>query len=154
LFPIHHRALILKGSMKYRLIGLSFVAGLALVLAGCGGGKYQPVSGQVVTPDGSPVTGLDGGTIVFETTNEAGEPLSASGAIDAEGKFTLGTETVNDGAAAGKHKVLITPPAATGDVPPPPVIDPKYQSFETSGLEIEVKEGSNDLKVPVEPAAK
>ena len=132
---------------------LSWIAfSFALACAGCGGSDYSPVRGVVVYPDGAAVTGLEGGTIVFETTGPDGNPVSASGAIDAQGKFTLGTETVSDGALPGTHKVLISPPPATGDVPPPPVIAPKHEAFETSGITVEVKEGDNDVKVTVEPA--
>lgn len=125
---------------------------VALSLTGCGGGQFQPVSGQVVYSDGAPVTGLEGGTVVFQTTGADGQAISASGAIDAQGKFTLGTNTVNDGAAVGTYQVLITPPPATGDVPPPPVINRKHEAFETSGIEVEVKQGKNDVKITVEPA--
>jgi hypothetical protein len=121
-----------------------------LLLAGCGGTKYQPVTGQLVFPDGSPVTELEGGQVVFEAQGEGGTPVSASGALDSKGRFTLGTESVSDGATAGMNKVAITPPAATGDVPPPAVIHPKYERFETSGLQYEVKPGKNDFKIKVE----
>lgn len=132
----------------------SLVVGVAL-LVGCGSSKYSPVSGQLVFPDGTPVTGLEGGTVVFETTSPDGQLVSASGPIDAQGKFTLGTEAVSDGALPGKHRVLITPPAVSGDVPPPPVIDPKYGAFETSGLEVEVTAGKNEsVKLTVEPPKK
>jgi len=125
------------------------------ILLGCGGSKYSPVSGQIVFPDGAPVTGLEGGAVVFEGTGPDGKPISASGPIDAQGKFTLGTESVSDGAVPGKHKVLITPPPSTGDIPLPAVIDPKYGSFDSSGLEIEVAAGKNaDVKLTVDPAKK
>ena len=139
--------------MRWQHFWISTALALVVCVAGCGGGgDYAPVSGQIVFPDGAPVTGLEGGTIVFEAAGADGKLKSASGAIDSHGKFTLGTESVSDGAVPGKHKVLITPPPSTGDVPLPAVVDPKYESFETSGLEIEVQDGKNDVKVTVEPA--
>jgi hypothetical protein len=142
----------MKGVLMQRILVLAIVPALCLVLVGCDKSGFQPVSGQVVFPDGSPVTGLDGGQVVIETTDAEGKTMNSSGAIDAQGHFQLGTQTVDDGAPLGKHKALITPPAATGDIAPPPVIDSKYESFETSGLEIEVKQGKNDVKLTVEPA--
>lgn len=134
-----------------RVLFLAFVPALCLILVGCNKSGFHPVSGQIVFPDGSPVTGLEGGQVVIEATDADGKALNSSGAIDAQGRFQLGTNAVNDGAPAGKHRALISPPSSTGDVPPPPVIDPKYESLDTSGLEIEVKDGSNDVKLTVEP---
>lgn len=127
---------------------------LVLPLAGCGGKKFQPVKGQLKLPDGSPVKGMAGGEVVFEAVGPDGKTYTATGALDDEGRFTLGTEAVGDGAVTGKHKVLISPPAATGDTPVSRVIHRKYESFETSGLVLEVVAGSNDIPITVEPAPK
>jgi hypothetical protein len=115
---------------------------LLLALAGCGSGKYVPVSGQLMFSDGTPATGLEGRQVVFEPVGSGEIPEGQStGAIDAQGKFTMGTEALGDGVPAGMHRVLISEATATGDVPPPPIIDPKYNRFETSGLQYEVKAG-------------
>lgn len=111
---------------------------------------YHPVRGQLTFPDGQPVTGLAGGSVVFETA--AGErTLSASGAIDAQGRFVLGTEGVSDGAAAGPHRVLVSPPDATGDIAAKKVVHPKYEAFDTSGLTAEVKPGANEFTFKLDP---
>jgi hypothetical protein len=126
-----------------------------LFAAGCGGGKYQPVTGQIVFADGTPAKGLEGGQVIFEPAQaETTNAPSATGAIDSEGRFTLGSEQPDDGATAGTNKVLITPPTPTGDVPLPPVIHSKYERFETSGLTFDVKPGKNEYKITVEPPAR
>ncbi len=129
--------------------------GLLLAAAGCGGNKLHPVRGQVVYQDGSPVKGLEGGQVVFEGTGPDGKKYSATGPLDAEGRFELGTEKPGDGAVAGKNRVLISPPTSEGDIPKPKVIDPKYETFERSGLEYEVKPGQkNEYRIKVDPAPK
>ena len=129
---------------------------LALALTGCGT-KYQPVTGEIVFPDGKPVTGLRGGQIVFQKAGSAGEAAtaatnSASGPIDENGKFTLGTDQVADGAPEGEYQVIITPPQPTGDEIMPKVIDPKYTKVGGSTKTYTVKKGDNHFKIEVEPA--
>jgi hypothetical protein len=131
------------------IVGLTLV-GLALLLTGCGT-KYQSATGEIVYPDGSPVTGLTGGTIVFQ---QAGNPAgkTASSAIDSNGRFRLSTDTLGDGAEPGDYQVIITPPAPPGDEQLPPVIDPKYSQAGGHTETFTVKKGSNHFKVIVEKA--
>ncbi len=136
------------------LILRSAVCGLVLTVAGCSGKGLVPVEGQVVYPDGTPVKGLDGGQVVFRSAGTGGASSNATGTIDAEGRFKLGSLTPGDGAARGTYQVLITPPDPTGDVPLPRAIDPKYEKFETSGLEVEVKAEPNTVTLKVEPFRK
>jgi hypothetical protein len=80
---------------------------LALLL-GCGGGssapkvKTYPVTGSVAY-NGQP---LAGAVVVFKSDDEA--LPGASGITDKEGKFTLSTYSVNDGAPAGLFKITVT----------------------------------------------
>src|SRR5439155_25145716 len=101
-----------------------------------------PVEGQVVyADDNSPAAGLKGCTVEFQSIDGTldGKGVSATGEIDGEGKFRLTTRKANDGAVAGRHKVLITPPSAEADAPRPKrAIDKKYESYDTSGLEATV----------------
>ncbi len=78
----------------------------ALVMTSCGSsddglGKRFPVSGKV-TYNGSP---LEKGSISFVV--EDGKGVGASGAIE-NGSYALSTGGNNDGAQAGKYKVIIT----------------------------------------------
>jgi hypothetical protein len=63
----------------------------------------------------------------------SGRPTSV-GTTDAEGRFTLSTRRLNDGAYAGQHVVVITksPPSARPD---------KYQSPDTTPLRADVVAG-------------
>lgn len=133
---------------QYRFIWL---AAVLLTTVGCGTEKFHPVSGQLVYPDGSPVTELEGGTVIFEGADASGKGYSASGAIGADGRFTLTTEKPGDGAVAGANRVMVQPQVLAPDKPPRRVILPKYDSAETSGLTVEVKPGPNDVKLKVEP---
>jgi hypothetical protein len=126
------------------LHALLFLLALA-VFTGCGEKKYVPVSGKLLFEDGTPATGLSGRQVIMERIPVGDEPPTtqqSSGSIDAEGKFTMGTEGLSDGVPAGMQRVLITEATSSGDDPAPPVIDRKYSKFETSGLQYEVKAGA------------
>ena len=89
-------------------------------------GGRSTVTGTV-TQAGLPVRDAE---VTFLTS---GRPTSV-GTTDAEGRFTLSTRRLNDGAYAGQHVVVITksPPSARPD---------KYQSPETTPLRAEVVAG-------------
>ena len=126
-----------------------------LLLAGC---DTQPatylVHGMVVYPDGRPLTR---GTVEFEALGLK-KPITASGEIAPDGTFQLGTFAVNDGAIAGQHRVAVIADYEIGteierpEMLPPPVLNPKFSDFKTSGLEFTVKPASNNLLVEVEYA--
>lgn len=112
-------------------------------ILGCGSSKYVPVKGKLLFDNGTPATGLEGRQIIFEVMT-AGEPAKSqsTGSIDAQGTFTMGTETLGDGVPPGMQRVMISEAVSTGDIPPPAVIDKKYSRFETSGLQYEAKAGA------------
>ena len=126
------------------------VLGLFLaVAAGCGPSNTSSVQGKVVFKDGTPLTG---GMVLFRPLDEKLQ-VSSRGDIQENGTFILSTYKENDGAVPGKYQVAITPPPrpkkrekAIGK----PIIDPRFESYETSGLELEVKRGKNDFKIEVE----
>lgn len=127
--------------------------GLATTLvlaAGCGGPAFYPVKGQLLYPDGTPVREAEGATVVFETTAD-GRGFSATGPVDADGRFVMTTETKGDGVAPGVNKVLISPKQITADVGPTRAVAAKYEDFATSGLEVTVEPKSNDITLKVEP---
>jgi len=131
-----------------RVRQLTAFAGLALLVgtAGCSGGRH-PVTGKVVFDDGSP---LEEGSVAMEM-REGNKPIMARGTIEHDGTFQMGTEKPGDGAKPGKYRVLVVPQTLTEReaATMPPVIDKKFERFETSGLEFEVKEGKNELKLTV-----
>ena len=131
------------------------IASLFAVLSGC---DSRPetflVHGMVVYPDGKPMTE---GTVEFEALHQK-KPITASGDINEDGTFQLGTFEVNDGAIAGTHRVAVIANYVIGTgierpgLIPPPVLDPKFSDFKTSTLEFEVKPSSNNILVEVDYA--
>jgi hypothetical protein len=127
-------------------LGILSVLILSVGVAGCGNG-LSPVTGRVVFEDGSP---LDEGIVICEM-QDGGKPVMARGSIQADGTFRLGTEKPGDGVKPGKYRVLVVPRGRTQAEASvlPPIIDHKFEKFETSGIEFEVKEGKNELPITV-----
>src|SRR5207244_918094 len=125
---------------------------LALVLtaaAGCGSGNTAPVRGKVVFKDGTPLTG---GLVVFRPVDQKLH-VSSRGDIRQDGTFILGTYQESDGAIPGKYQAAITPPPRRKVREKPvesPIIHPRFESYDTSGLEYEVKRGKNAFTIEVE----
>jgi len=111
------------------------------ISAGCSGkvSTYR-VTGKVKLADGTP---LKDGRLVFKSTDKS-ISVSSMGAIQPDGSYELGTYKERDGAVAGPNQVAITPTD-------PRLIDAKYQSLATSGLEFEVKKESNTFDITVNP---
>jgi hypothetical protein len=132
--------------LRWTLVGLLLpCAGL---LAGCGGDdgpKTYIVKGQVVYKGGrGPVTQ---GTVLFEST---GTPrVQASGEIQPDGTFELGSDLGKPGTVAGEHRVMIQPPfLETGQKP---IVQARYTSYATSKLTAQVEPNDrNDIKLEVE----
>ena len=134
--------------------------GVLATLVGIGGCSSRhpaatyPVSGKVVFADGAPLS--TGGIILFKSVATEDQPtFDARGAIEADGTFRLFTFEEGDGAVAGKHQVLVRAKRDAADylergIIPQPVIDPRFEHYETSGLEFTVEEGSNEFTVTVE----
>jgi hypothetical protein len=120
---------------------------LALFVAGCGRGM-SPVHGIVTLDDGTPLTK---GLVVFEGQAD-GKAVMARGEIKPDGTYQLGTVKAGDGAWPGKYRVLINPmdlsdlPDEQKHIP----FDYKYMKYETSGLEFEVKPGSNEFPIKLD----
>jgi hypothetical protein len=126
---------------------LRSLAVLAVVVAGCGGREIYPVRGQLVDPDGNPITGMKDAAVEFECVDAAS---SANGTVNDDGTFTLTTEKAGDGAHLGKHRISIQRPYLGPEQQAPYVIDPKYEKFETSDLTYVVEPKSNDVKLMVQ----
>lgn len=137
----------------WKFVGVLIV--LSAIAAGCGGPpKTYLVHGTVLFPDGQPLTR---GTVEFETFHQ-NKAITASGEIDKDGTFQLGTFGPNDGAIAGEHRVAVisdyvigTGVERPGELPPP-LLDPKFRSFKTSGLKFTVKPRMNNILVEVDYA--
>jgi hypothetical protein len=132
-----------------RCLGLAFSAFALACAAGCGRGTY-PVEGKVVLRgENGPAVKLVGYLVMLQAVDK---PLGADGHVQADGTFRVGTHQPGDGAPPGMYKVVIVPPIGdSGDSPRPvSILDPKYENFETSGLEVEVKPQRNNVTLTVE----
>ena len=115
--------------------------------------KAKRAPRKVVFPDGTPLT--SGGIVLFDSMAPGDQPVNARGRIQADGTFRLSTFDEGDGAVAGKHRVLVRAQRdsavfrKTGRVPKP-VIDSRFEHYETSCLEVTVKDGDNELTIVVE----
>ncbi len=108
---------------------------LVLVLSGCGP-SLAPVRGKVTLQGGKPAAGSQ---VVFESEQD-GKRISARGDVREDGSFELSTFKPGDGVLPGKYKVQVNPPPmvnAEGSYASP--FHAKFSSFQTSGLEFEVK---------------
>lgn len=129
--------------------GISLI--VCLVVMGCGASQIPtyPVSGTVVFEDGSSVRT---GVVELESLDTK---LSAAGTIREDGSFVLGTYKSDDGACAGRHRVIVvqliindgTVKHSKNHGHP---VDPLYASYATSPLTAIVKErDDNTLKLTV-----
>lgn len=140
------------------MVRLILLSSVLVGLAGCSDGnpRRYAVNGQVLFPDGRPLTT---GTVERETLDEE-EPLTATGTVSENGTFELGTFDVDDGAVAGRHRVVVLGDAEIGTgterpgLLPPPTLHPRYRDYKTSGLEFTIEPDDNDIKIQVEYAPK
>jgi uncharacterized protein YcfL len=123
---------------------------LALAPAGCGSGKrLYPVEGTVVFEDGKPATELAGGTVSLESVEDHS---NAAGEIQKDATFRIRTPLGKDGAPAGVYRVLVLPPEGADRNRPP--IDRRFGRYDTSGIEVTVKEEPNRVSIPVQRRAR
>jgi hypothetical protein len=111
-----------------------------VILVGCDSRPERvPVAG-VVLIDGQP---LKSGNIKFVPTN--GRP--SAGKIGADGHFNLTCYDGNDGALLGTHRVQIASNRIISDSKIEWYAPKDYADFRTSGIEINVSEPVEDLKI-------
>lgn len=121
--------------------GLATAFALALgVAAGCGPDRPDvvPASGQVLI-DGQP---LPHGFV--QVLPENARP--ATGPVK-DGRFVLTTFEPGDGVVPGRHRVAVLASEAEGGTGQRWHAPKKYADPETSGLEIEVAEPTEDLRI-------
>lgn len=139
-------------------ISIRFIAlaGILALVAGCGSdGRLEtyPVAGKVEWSSGDPFVGGGDSFIVFESISHG---VTATGVIESDGTFEVGTYEPRDGAVAGKHRVSVSPPTPAGDPDKPRQAVPfpaKYRNLDTSGLEANVTpDGQNQVTLNLEKA--
>jgi hypothetical protein len=134
-----------RAPCRWPLLGL---AALALLGAGgCRAPKFYPVKGKVMFADTfKPVTE---GEVRFQPLSRSG--LVASGMIQPNGTFSLSTPDHGEGTLEGACRVAVIVPPRNDR----PVIDPRYESFDTADLQFTVTARSeNYFIIQVERAAR
>lgn len=157
------RAAFSAAHRRHPKIWLIVLLAATVVAAGCGESGL-PERGEVsgrVTYKGLP---LSNAQVTFTPVGEeASRP--ATGRTDAQGRYTLGTFDIADGAVLGSHHVSVIArgpdrPLKPGEfgsgmpgeqVPGDPLIPLKYFSPDSSGLTKEVAEGSNTIDLALTP---
>jgi len=114
---------------------------MIILLVGCGSSgparpALNPVKGKVTLATGAP---LAFGTIAFLPAG--GRAFNCQGKIENDGTFELETGS-EKGATAGKYKVFVSLPANKSKSVPK-----KFQSDDTSGIEVEIVSGDNNLDI-------
>jgi len=114
---------------------------ILVLLVGCGSsgpGKrtLNPAKGKVTLGTGAPLTF---GALSLEPLG--GGAIPCIGKIGTDGTFELETGT-DKGASAGKYKAYVILPANKKNSLPK-----KFQSDDTSGIEVEVVSGDNNLDI-------
>ena len=121
----------------------------AIVLCGCGSDRVPtyPVAGRVEFADGEPVRV---GTIELESRDFG---TAATGTIQDDGSFVLGTYTATDGAAVGSHRaivvqIVIDDGSVTHATDHGRPVPQKFGSYDTSDLLVEIEPiDENDLTI-------
>jgi hypothetical protein len=136
----------------FRGLLLGLAAAAAFTVAGCGGADAPyPVHGTVYLDD-QPATELAGGTVTF---NSAELHKSASGEIQADGTYRLGSLAKDDGAIPGTYQVTVSPPEVSGagerekgrrGAKPASFVEPK-------DLEVTVERKTNDVPIRLKKSA-
>jgi hypothetical protein len=122
-------------------MSLLLAAGVLLLTPGCGsrGPKPVHVSGTVMIDDKP----LAGGFI--RLVPESGRP--SGGKIRADGRFTLGCFTKDDGCVTGTHKVEVHACEDQSETKQKWFAPKKYASTASSGLTVTVAEATDALKI-------
>jgi major membrane immunogen (membrane-anchored lipoprotein) len=117
---------------------LTFV--FLLCFVGCGSDQVitYPVKGRVVFQDGSPVRT---GTVELESKQFG---TTATGSINHDGTFVLGTYTANDGAADGQHnaivvQIIINDGSIKHTIDHGVAVPSRYGDYDTSPLTVSVQ---------------
>lgn len=127
---------------------------IGLFCVGCSARvPLYPVSGTVEY-QGKPLTT---GTVAFH--HDDGVSPLAKGEIQADGKFTLGTYSPDDGAVPGKYTVTVTSMLPGHGVegqdadyrPPKPLIPIKFMRLLETPLQATVEEKENVIKLSISP---
>jgi len=145
-----------KGPFFPRMLAVAGV--LLFLITGCGDRSRQlyPVTGVVVWTDGQPATELADGVVSIrvEAPGTADGRTTAQGQIQADGTWTLRTPGVGQGVSVGKYQAIVMPQKNISPLAPlpAPIINPRYEEFDTSGLKVIVEPNENHVTLMVDRA--
>jgi hypothetical protein len=137
--------------------GLPFALAL-LAVAGCSSDPRMPypVKGVIIYENGQPAKELAGYSVSFMPASGEGLP-SSFGNVEGDGTFVLSCKKKGDGAVAGKHHVVVSPPEPEdeeGDKPKRrPALSKVSLDPATAAQEVTVEPKSNDITLKVKRAA-
>jgi hypothetical protein len=147
------RIYIISSMVKQQSLCLLACAVALVSLGGCSSGEpIYPVTGRIIFADGKPVPG---GIIEFQAI-DGGSKANPRGTIGVEGKFNMITPPEREGAVTGMYRAIVRAfdPAyndeAHGFKIPPPLIDRRYEKYETTDLEVLVEPKANEVTITVE----
>jgi hypothetical protein len=130
-----------------RRILAGFAACAGVTLAGCGtkGPELHPVKGTVLVNKKAAANATVVLHPVNPTTPDAPKPR---GKVNADGSFTLTTNTEGDGAPAGDYRVTVEQwlAGARPDDPPANRLPAKFANPTTSGLTATIAAGTTELQ--------
>jgi len=123
------------------------LATAALLSVGCspGGSRTYQVQGRVVTESGKPV---EMGSVEFRSEGSDSRVI-ARGKIKTDGSFSLSTFSIDDGAIAGRHDVIIQQMIIAEGFGKShehgPRVPASYSDYGSSGLSAEVKKSDDNF---------
>jgi len=133
----HARKNVVRAYSRFLAITIAAIG----LITGCGDGRPArvPVSG-IVMIDGVPLTR---GSIKLVPAH--GRP--SFGEIGSDGRFTLTCYDGADGALPGKHRIQIDANRPISNKKTEIFTPKHYNDFRTSGIEVEVTQPVDDLKI-------
>ncbi len=142
---------LISNSNMYKIASFFLIVALC-ACAGCS--DKQPLGGKVTfSDDGTPLTT---GAVFLETPT-----FQSSGSIQADGTYVVGSAGLDDGIPQGTYRVSIRGADSITTVDGPEgsptekrasLIDPKYQSPDTSGLTFTVDGSTKRFDIQVDRA--
>jgi hypothetical protein len=139
----------MKGALQMRSCLHSIVVIVALVALGCGDANRVNVRGKVTfSDDGSPLTR---GIVCLDN-----DKVMARGTLQPDGSYAIGVEKDGRGIPPGSYKVsvLFAQEEIPGGAPYSPrynkLIDDKYSSRHTSGIELVVDPSTTRFDITVD----
>jgi hypothetical protein len=129
-----------------------------MALAACGDGQTKPatVTGKVVYKgSGEPATRLARGYVCLLSVADPNN--KPTGQIEDDATFFLGAAIDGKnlgGVLPGEYKVRVVPPQTESGRTARGLIEPRYQSFDKSGLLRTIVAGKNEITIEVEKAKK